>query len=239
MQFIDLPLSTPAMQLACDDLLLQTCEQDPALEVLRIWKPETYFVVTGYTNRILQEVNVQACVAAGIPLYRRSTGGGTVVQGPGCLNYTLVLPLGRSEALDTIGGTNAYVLERIAAALQPLLPERIERRGHTDLVLGDRKFSGNAQRRTQHAVLFHGVFLTGFAIRIIERLLPLPSTQPDYRAGRSHTDFLCNLPLDAGALVDALRTAWNAHDLHCTIPLDKIRSLAQTRYLNHEWTFRF
>lgn len=239
MRFVDISLATPAMQLACDDFLLDACEEDPTAEVLRVWTPETYFVVTGYTNRIMQEADVDACVAAGIPLYRRTSGGGTVVQGPGCLNYSLVLRMERAEPLTTITRTNAYVLETIAGALQPLANGPIRRRGHTDLVLGERKFSGNAQRRTQNALLFHGVFLLNFNIQLIEQLLPLPSQQPAYRAGRSHGDFLVNLCLDAAPLVEALRAAWDATENLPSLPIDAIRSLAHTRYLNHEWTYRF
>ena len=48
-------------------------------------------MVVGYANQVEVEVNVPACTARGIPILRRCSGGGTVVQGPGCLNYAVVL----------------------------------------------------------------------------------------------------------------------------------------------------
>jgi lipoate---protein ligase len=45
----------------------------------------------GYANKVAVEVNAAACAAGGVPIYRRCSGGGTVLQGPGCLNYSLVL----------------------------------------------------------------------------------------------------------------------------------------------------
>lgn len=227
------------MQLACDDILLDACDVDPAGETLRIWQPETTFVVTGYTNHIMQEVHVDRCVERGIPLYRRTSGGGTVVQGPGCLNYALVLRMERDSGLATIPSTNSHILQRMAGTLAGLLGVPVELRGHTDLVCNGRKFSGNAQRRKEHALLFHGTFLLAFDLAVIGDLLPLPSVQPDYRAGRSHEDFLTNIPLRATTLIDALRREWSADETYGAFPLDAARTLAESRYLNHEWTYRF
>ena len=227
------------MQLACDDVLLDLCDGSPDRETLRVWSPETYFVVAGYTNRILDEVHVDACVARGIPLYRRTSGGGTIVQGPGCLNYSVILRIDRDAALGNITSTGTYVLERIAAAIHRLTGFPIEQRGHTDLVLGGRKFSGNAQRRKTNAVLFHGTFLLDANMDIIEELLPMPSHQPEYRKGRHHREFLVNLGLDAAALTAALQEEWSATSAYGQMPVEEIRALAESRYLNHDWTYRF
>jgi len=238
-RFFDLSLPTPALQLACDDLLLDACQADPAYETLRIWQPETTFVVTGYTNHIMQEVHVDRCVERGIPLYRRTSGGGTVVQGPGCLNYALVLRMEQHPDFATIPSTNRHILGRIANTLGVLLKAPVEIRGHTDLVTDGRKFSGNAQRRRESALLLHGTFLLAFALDVIEDLLPLPSLQPEYRGGRSHREFLTNIPLDAGTIIDALRRDWSADEVYGAFPLEPVRALAESRYLNHEWTYRF
>jgi lipoate-protein ligase A len=227
------------MQLACDDVLLDLCDADPGCEALRIWSPETYFVVAGYTNRILDEVHVDACVARGVPLYRRTSGGGTVVQGPGCLNYSVILRMERDKALESISSTGIYVLERIGGAVQRLMGEAVVRRGHTDLVIDGRKFSGNAQRRKSNAVLFHGTFLLGFDLQVIEELLPMPTHQPEYREERPHGEFLMNLGLDAATLSAALQDEWDATTAYGQLPLEDIRTLAESRYLNHDWTYRF
>src|ERR1041384_3554800 len=91
MKLLDLTLPTPAENLACDEALLDACEGGAADEVLRFWESSTPFVVVGYGNKVAREVNVAACEARGIPILRRCSGGGTVVQGPGCLSYALVL----------------------------------------------------------------------------------------------------------------------------------------------------
>src|SRR6267142_1472838 len=93
MKYIDLTLPTAAENLACDEALLDLCEEGYEHEILRFWEPREHFVVLGYANKIASEVNVPACKTNHVSIFRRCTGGGAVLQGPGCLNYSLVLKL--------------------------------------------------------------------------------------------------------------------------------------------------
>src|SRR2546422_3154717 len=61
MHLLDLTFPTPAENLACDEALLDLCEQGGAGEVLRFWEPREYFVVVGYANKVASEVNLAAC----------------------------------------------------------------------------------------------------------------------------------------------------------------------------------
>jgi lipoate-protein ligase A len=75
-------------------------------------------------------------------------------------------------------------------------------------VLNDRKVSGNAQRRTQSAILHHGTILYDFDPARAERVLKPPHREPRYRAGRSHAEFLGNVPLSAGEIRGRLADTW-------------------------------
>ena len=61
MKFLDLTLTSPAENLACDEALLDCCEDRAEEEVLRFWEPREYFVVVGYANKVASEVNLAAC----------------------------------------------------------------------------------------------------------------------------------------------------------------------------------
>src|SRR6266404_876476 len=89
MKYIDLTLGTPAENLACDEALLNMCEEGLEGEILRFWEPKETFVVVGYANQAAREANLEACRAGNVPVLRRCSGGGTVLQGLGCLNYSL------------------------------------------------------------------------------------------------------------------------------------------------------
>jgi len=246
-KLVDLTLATPAENLACDEALLESCENGGGPEVLRFWQPREHFVVIGYANHVDIEVNRAACEAAGVPIFRRCSGGGTVVQGPGCLNYSLILRISGIDPLRNITTTNQFIMDRNRLALQPLSSKfetrnskfEISARGHTDLAAGTLKFSGNAQRRRRHALLFHGTFLLEFNLDLIEKLLPMPSKQPDYRAGRPHREFLANLPFSAAAVKAALIEAWGAVGPLDRVPHEQIQSLVRDKYETKEWNFKF
>jgi lipoate-protein ligase A len=84
----------------------------------------------------------------------------------------------------------------------------IEFEGDSDLTMDGRKVSGNAQRRMQHAILHHGTLLYSFDAGRAERFLAPPHRQPPYRAGRTHGEFLGNLPLTAVQIEERLMKAW-------------------------------
>src|ERR1035438_3567117 len=190
MKLCDLTLPTPEENLACDEALLDLCEAGGSDEVLRFWGSPQYFVVVGYANKAATEVNLPVCRELGIPVLRRCSGGGTVLQGPGVLNYSLILRIDESGPCHSIPATNQFILERHRDTLAKLIKAPVEWRGQTDLAIGGLKCAGNAQRRRRRFLLFHGSFLLHLDLGLLEKILPLPSHQPDYRLNRSHSDFL-------------------------------------------------
>src|SRR5690242_10091550 len=125
MKFLDRTLPTPAENLACDEALLDWCEDgDCADEILRVWEPAEHFVVVGYANQVATEANVAACEAKRIPILRRCSGGGTVLQGPGCLNYALVLRILDHGPIGTISAANRFIMERNCRAIQAVIAHR-------------------------------------------------------------------------------------------------------------------
>ena len=247
MRHLDLTFHSPAENLACDEALLDWGESGKGAETLHFWESPEPFVVVGYANKVATEVNVAACEARKIPILRRCSGGGTVVQGPGCLNYTLVLPITKYGPLHSIAVANQFIMRRNRAAIQSLFPRpqtpdprpEVAIRGHTDLAIGGRKFSGNSQRRRKYFLLFHGTLLLNFDLALIGDLLLMPSKQPDYRESRPHTDFLNNINVSADKVKAALQKAWGAGSLLTNPPLEKIKALAREKYATNEWNFKF
>ena len=237
MHYMDLALPTAAENLACDEALLDFCEDTGAPEILRVWESSEYFVVVGYANKVGLEVNLEACQSRQIPILRRCSGGGTVVQGPGCLNYSLVFRVAANDSLQTVTQTNRFVMGRHRDIFGTDTGRRVEIEGHTDLAMGGVKFSGNAQRRRKNYLLFHGVFLLDFDLHLIEELLKMPSKQPTYRGNRSHKEFLVNLKWPAAKMKRQLREAWNASDsseIKWEIPEALI-----AKYRSKEWNLKF
>ncbi|HEX9780219.1 MAG TPA: lipoate--protein ligase family protein [bacterium] len=239
MRFLELTLPTPQENLACDEALLDACDEGDPVPVLRVWEPGSPFVVLGYSRPMADEADLAACRARAIPVLRRASGGGTVLQSPGGLNYALILPFTGRGPLESVSGAMRFVLEAHRRALEPLLGSPVGLQGYSDLTLGDRKFSGNAQRRRRRAVLIHGSFLLNADLALMTTLLPPPAQQPAYRNRRSHHEFLTNLGIPAARLIAILREAWRAVQVLEHVPVARIERLVRTRYTADAWTRKF
>lgn len=238
MRTLDLTLPTPEENLACDEALLRRAEQDGSGEVLRFWEPRRHFVVLGLSDSHRTETRPRNCRTRGVPILRRCSGGGAVLQGPGCLNFALILRIRKPGPLENISSTNRFILERHCRALETHLARPVSIQGSTDLALGNLKFSGNSQRRTLNWLLFHGTFLLRFNLSQMESLLAFPSRPPPYRRGRNHSRFLTNLPLSSGQIKKALQEAWDAGEPLRAVPRKEISKLLENRYSRPDWNLR-
>ena len=235
MQYLDLTLPTAAENLALDEALLDEAEATGApLETLRLWEPAQPMVVLGRSSRIETEVHADICRAEGIPVLRRVSGGATIITGPGCLMYALVLSYERRPEIRALNVAHHHVLDILAAALRPFAPE-VTCRGTSDLTIGPLKFSGNSVRCRQRHLLYHGTLLYDFPLECIERYLAMPPRMPDYREGRPHRGFVANLPLTAETIRQSLIAACDAREPRTHWPAEETARLVFEKYSRPEW----
>jgi lipoate---protein ligase len=236
MKLLDQTLPTPAENLALDEALLLAAEDGTGGEALRLWELPTYVIVVGSGGSVAVDVNTVACAADGVPVLRRASGGGTVLLGPGCLCYTLVLSYDHAPRLNEIPGSYRYVLGRVARALAPVVPAAVK--GISDLAVDDVKFSGNAQQRKRTHFLHHGTLLCGFDLARVSKYLNAPEREPEYRHHRPHAEFVANLPLTVEEAKGLLVAEWAPEGEYAPVPLVTARELAAEKYARDEWTLR-
>lgn len=236
---LHLTLPTAAENLALDEALLDAAEAGEIEgEILRVWEPAATCVVVGSSSRVANEVYLDHCRAQNIPVVRRCSGGAAIVAGPGCLMYSLVLDLQQRPYARAVDQAHRLVLGRLAGALRPLVPD-VSCRGTSDLALGDRKFSGNSLRVRRERILYHGTLLYAFDLKLATACLMTPPRMPDYRQGRTHAEFLTNLPLARAQIATLLSQAWSAqHELE-NWPRARTEALVQTKYSQDAWNLRY
>src|SRR5687768_10885381 len=110
MHLLDRTLGTAAENLALDEALLLQAESGDAGEVLRLWEWPELAIVLGSGCKLHDDVEADACRADGVPVLRRSSGGGTVLLGRGCLCFSLVLAFDRDPTLTEVRSSYAYIL---------------------------------------------------------------------------------------------------------------------------------
>jgi lipoate-protein ligase A len=236
MQFLDVTLPSLEENLALDEALLLQTEESGG-EWLRLWEWPTLAVVLGAAGRLAEDVNEAACLADGVPILRRASGGGTVLLGRGCLLFSLILSYDRAAELTEILSSYRYILGHIRDALTLLQPD-LDVAGPSDLAFGGRKVSGNSQQRKRRHLLHHGTLLYDFELERVGRYLHLPERQPDYRARRPHGDFLANLKVSGEELKRRLRECWQAQQAAQILPEETVRRLIADKYSRVEWIQR-
>ena len=205
---LELTLDSVEANLALDEALLIEADEGRSGAVLRFWDSPRLAVVLGASRRLAEDVHSDACLADNVPVFRRASGGGTVVIGPGALNLTVILPSSAAPGLSAVDLAQRYVLDRIAGALHAAEPA-VTVAGLGDLTVRGRKFAGSAQRRLRNWFFIHCTILHDFPLERIGRYLALPSRQPVYRAGRTHEEFLMNLNLPRTILHGLICSAWS------------------------------
>lgn len=263
------PLPTPEENLAFDEALVEVADrlsmQEPSdensagessssNEVLRLWEFASPCVVLGRASKWAQEVNTSACERDGVPVLRRASGGASIVAGPGCLMYSVLISYDARPAWRALDIAHKEVMSRIRDSVQQTtdrfeLPLRIAINGTCDLTIGNRKFSGNALRCKRNWMLYHGTIMYAMPIEWLSNYLLMPARQPEYRRDREHESFVTNL-LDSsnGVSPQAFRTVmqrklartWNATQSWLESPWKshvdlEASQLLKTRYTNSEW----
>jgi lipoate-protein ligase A len=235
MELLDLTLESAEANLALDDALLAEAEAGGS-QVLRLWEQPQPAVILGSSCRLAADVREAHCQADGVPIFRRASGGGTVLLGPGCLCFSLILRMDQPE-LKEVRSSYCSILGKLAEALSPLVPD-VTCAGTSDLAVGGMKFSGNAQWRRRSHLLHHGTVLFDFDLEQFARYLFVPARQPDYRRERSHRDFVMNLPVTRKALWAALIQAWQADRPRQDWPMEEVLRLVREKYSQPAWIRR-
>ena len=240
MKLLQMTLGTVPEDLGLDQALLDARESGDFAQsenVFRTWEAAQYAVVVGRSCKVSEEVNVDFCKNNNIEIYRRPSGGGTVLIGPGCLMYSVVKSYQDDPELRMIDRAHHFVLTKIAAGISNFFPQ-VEICGLSDLSIDSKKFSGNALRCKRDHFLYHGTLLYDFDLDLIARTLQMPPREPDYRQQRLHKDFVMNLGVDRDELEQQIIAQWPCDKVLKDVPIELAKKLAIKVFGDNDWNFR-
>ena len=221
------------MNLALDEALLTEAGGGQG-EVIRFWRFDRTVVVLGRGSKRVDEVNVAFCEAHSIDVLRRCSGGASIVAGPDCLMYSVVLDLRLRPELRNVDVAHRFVMQKLASAItRQNVP--VELRGICDLTIDGKKFSGNALRIARDFLLYHGTVLERVDPVLVQSCLRTAPRQPAYREGREHDAFVTSVPVDPIVLCDDLATSFGATGELPRWPVEPARELYGTKYGTDAW----
>ena len=157
-----------AWNMALDEALL-TNSADHDTPILRIYGWQPPCVSIGYFQSMEEEVDVLKCSNMGVDVVRRITGGGAVLH-EFELTYTFITknyPANILESYELICEPVVLCMNRLGynAKYVPL----------NDIVVDNKKISGNAQTRKNNTLLQHGTILLAVDIEKMFTTLKVPS----------------------------------------------------------------
>jgi len=187
----DLP-GDPFFNVALEEAIIRANPHKPVMPTLRLWRCGES-VVMGYGRRVDDDVFIKSVESDGIPLVRRSSGGGTVYHHPDNFCYSFYLPYAWKELKPR---------ERFADSVRllcGLIEKTIKKCGFSaeisnrgDIIIEGRKFSGTAQQRVRYSMCHHGTILMTTHSGEMDRYLKIPTGRQS-----KHSEF-CRGLLESG-----------------------------------------
>jgi len=153
----------PYFNQAAEEYFLKNTKDD----VFMLWRNNNAIIVGKHQNT-LAEINVNHVEHRGIKVVRRLTGGGAVFHDLGNINYTFIMGYGQEGAKVDFKKYNQPIIDVLSG-----LGVNAHFSGRNDILIGDQKFSGNAELiyHQKQRVLHHGTLLYASEIQDISDAL--------------------------------------------------------------------
>jgi lipoate---protein ligase len=232
MRLLTYTAATPAEDLALEESIHLAVEAGVSPPTWRLWIAHAPTIVLGTGQEANLEIELDEAKRRNVGVLRRHSGGGTVVIGPGTLNFSAFYPYTELPNSETINGATRAALKYVMDVLS-LWTLKPSLAGYSDIAL----LCADGLLR----------MLVNPDWERIGGVLRFPSKVPEYRAGRSHRDFLTSLaeqsaPLSLEAFRDSLLKVLPA-PVECSeqpgsLELTRAAELLSEKYSRDEWTFR-
>jgi lipoate-protein ligase A len=234
------PNVDPYFNIASEEYLLKSFSDD----IFMLYRNESSVIVGKHQNAFA-EVNTLFVKQHNIPVIRRLSGGGAVFHDMGNVNFTFISN-GREGSLVDF----KKFLTPILTALQTMgVPAEANKR--SDLVIEERKISGNAEHVFKNRTLHHGTLLYAAELDRLRGCLKVVPEQFSDRAVRSVRSQVANIRdyMSAPLSVDDFMAAVQQSLLE-TFPAtttygfndednSKINQLIAEKYSTWDWNFGY
>lgn len=177
MRFLDLKVNDGYTNMATDEALTKARGEGKAPDTLRFYRWNPSAVTLGYFQSVEDEVDLDALKRYGIDLNRRISGGGAVLNSAeGEITYSIVMEENDLRISSDPTESYRYLCHGIIEGLE-ILGIEAQFKPINDIIVGQRKISGNAQIRRFGAVLHHGTILVDFDAKQMFSVLKISDTK--------------------------------------------------------------
>jgi lipoate---protein ligase len=155
-----------------------------------IWIPDKVYIVLGASNNMKDALNMDNVTKDNIPVLKRPSGGQTVILTPNNIIIAAVyFDKNNLHPKDIFQQVNKLIISTI----EDIGIQNLSMMGISDIAISGKKILGSSIYRSKEALLYHAVLNLGEPSSTFEKYLKHPSKEPDYRQGRSHSEFVTSL----------------------------------------------
>ncbi len=226
----------PYRNLAIEKHLMDTLPDETA--ILYLWQ-NSHTIVVGRNQNPWYECKVEEFLESGGKIVRRLSGGGAVYHDMGNLNFTFIVPKSEFDVQKQLS------VIRMAVAAFGL---DAYHSGRNDLLIGDRKFSGNAFYKAGHSAYHHGTLLVNCDMAVLGQYLTANKSKLQAHGVQSVASRVVNLAsLSSDVTIDNLERelyrAFSAIYKQKPAVLDEMmldqRTLSDiaTQFIDPEWIY--
>jgi len=202
-------------------------------------------VIVGKHQNALAEINYKFVKENNIKVVRRLSGGGTVFHDYGNLNFCFIQKGEKDKLVDF----RKYTKPILEVLNQLNVPARFS--GKSDLVIGNKKFSGNAEHVYRNKVMHHGTILYNSAISNLSQAIKIDPFKYHDKAVKSNRSMVTNV-------IEYLDKKYSTMEFIMLIfkhiqsdsndftnyeltgnDTNKIQELAENKYAQWEWNFGY
>jgi lipoate-protein ligase A len=239
----------PAMNLAIEEAVFIEKARRKTMSTVRFWRNKNT-VVVGYSQNVAAEVNLKVCREKGIEVIRRFSGGGAVYQDLGNLNYSITIDADHPLIKNCdIAQSYRIFCSSVLAAFRTLGVEPVFV-PPSNILVGQKKISGNAQSRKKGVILHHGTLLVNSDLALLAETLDIPPQATNRKGVASNKGTVTNLADELGRQItmnevkEALRLGFENFFI---VNLEKgtlsneekktAEKLCVEKYSSREWNF--
>ena len=230
--------------MALDEAVSEAVAKGESPNTIRFfrWRPST--VTIGYFQSLREEVSVENCLARGFDVVRRITGGGAVYHDEnGEITYSVIaradsFPKDLTETYKIIG---QWIIDSLAE-----LNLQAEFHPINDILVNNKKISGNAQTRRNGVMHQHGTILFDVDVDTMFSLLKVSDIKIKDKIIKTVKERVTSIKQNSNATEKQLEQAlikgftkekefefgkWSKGEMQ------RMQELAEQKYSSREWNY--
>ncbi|HLU21085.1 MAG TPA: lipoate--protein ligase [Bacillaceae bacterium] len=241
MLFIDNQgITDPRINLAIEEYALKHLDINESYLLFYINEPS---IIIGKNQNTIEEINTDYVEKNGIHVVRRLSGGGAVYHDLGNLNFSFITKDDGDSFLNFKKFTQPVV-----NALKNIGVDA-EMKGRNDILVGERKISGNAQFSTRGRMFSHGTLMFDSEIENVVSALKVRKDKIASKGIKSIRSRVANISefMDEKMTVEEFRQLLLRNIFEGVDPIpeykltekdwEKIHEISKERYQNWDWNY--